>query len=215
MQINKKNMIESQLKPEGISCQKTLDCIQKVNREDFVPKEFQKLSYAEYDIPLQNNFRMLRPLIVAKILQLLKVTPNDEILEIGTGSGYLTCCLSIMGKAVDTIDNDNLILEEAKKSHNKYNIYNVNYAHKDIFSSWAPEKKYDIIVVTGAAEERISKLEQALNKNGKMFIVIGNHPVMNAHIIEKVSENKLVCDQSFETAIDHLINNNKKNVLNF
>ena len=70
-------------------------------------------------------------------------------------------------------------------------------------------------MVTGAAEERIYKLEQALNKNGKMFIVIGNHPVMNVYIIEKVSENKLVCDQSFETTIDHLTNNNKKNILNF
>ena len=114
MQINKKNMIESQLKPEGISCQKTLNCIEQVNREDFVPLEFQKLSYAEYDIPLKNNFHMLRPLIVAKILQSLELTSNDEILEIGTGSGYLTCCLSIMGKTVDTIDRGVFDVSESK-----------------------------------------------------------------------------------------------------
>ena len=215
MQINKKNMIESQLKPEGISCQKTLNCIEQVNREDFVPLEFQKLSYAEYDIPLKNNFHMLRPLIVAKILQSLELTSNDEILEIGTGSGYLTCCLSIMGKTVDTIDIDSAMLEEAKISHDKYNLYNVNYLNKDIFSPWTPERKYDAIVVTGAVEERIDKLEQALNKKGKMFIVIGNYPVMNVYIIAKVSDSKLVCDQSFETTIDHLTNNNKKNILNF
>ena len=77
------------------------------------------------------------------------------------------------------------------------------------------EKKYDIIVITGAVESRLEKLEQILNQKGKMFIVIGNYPVMNVNIIEKVSENKLICDQSFETVIDHLINNNKKNILNF
>ena len=71
MQIDKKNMIESQLKPEGISCQNTIDCISKVNREDFVPEEFKNLSYAEYDIPLRNEYSMLKPLMTAKILQLL------------------------------------------------------------------------------------------------------------------------------------------------
>tara|TARA_B100001027_G_scaffold76835_1_gene52511 strand:+ start:2376 stop:3023 length:648 start_codon:yes stop_codon:yes gene_type:complete len=215
MQINKKNMIESQLKPEGISCQSTLNCIEKVNREDFVPIEYKKLAYAEYDIPLKNNFNMLRPLMVAKILQLLEIHSNCNILEIGTGSGYLTCCLSMIGKTVDTVDIDKSMLDAAKKIHDKYNIYNINYLHKDVFSNWVPEKKYDIIVITGAVESRLEKLEQILNQKGKMFIVIGNYPVMNVNIIEKVSENKLICDQSFETVIDHLINNNKKNILNF
>ena len=67
----------------------------------------------------------------------------------------------------------------------------------------------------GTIASQIEKLEQILNQKGKMFIVIGNYPVMNVNIIEKVSENKLICDQSFETVIDHLINNNKKNILNF
>jgi protein-L-isoaspartate(D-aspartate) O-methyltransferase len=98
MQVTKKNMIESQLKPEGISCSKTIDCISRVNREDFVPNKYKASSYAEYDIPLANNYSMLRPVISAKILQLLKINKNDKILEIGTGTGYLSCCLSMMGK---------------------------------------------------------------------------------------------------------------------
>ena len=126
MHINKKNMIESQLRPEGISCVDTLDCISKINREDFVPEEFLNLSYAEYDIPLKNNYNMLRPLIVARILQLLKISKDDEILEIGTGSGYLTCCLSFMGKSVDTLDIDPDMLKAAKKSHSQYNICNIS-----------------------------------------------------------------------------------------
>ena len=121
----------------------------------------------------------------------------------------------MIGKTVDTVDIDKSMLDAAKNIHAKYNIYNVNYLHKDVFSNWVPEKKYDIIVITGAVESRIEKLEQILNQKGKMFIVIGNYPVMNVNIIEKVSENKLICDQSFETVIDHLINNNKKNILNF
>ena len=92
-------------------------------------------------------------------------------------------------------------------------IFSIFLIEKINFPS--PEKKYDIIVITGAVESRLEKLEQILNQKGKMFIVIGNYPVMNVNIIEKVSENKLICDQSFETVIDHLINNNKKNILNF
>ena len=80
MQVTKKNMIESQLKPEGISCSKTIDCISRVNREDFVPNKYKASSYAEYDIPLANNYSMLRPVISAKILQLLKINQNEKLI---------------------------------------------------------------------------------------------------------------------------------------
>ena len=215
MQIDKKNMIESQLKPEGISCQNTIDCISRVNREDFVPEEFKNLSYAEYDIPLRNDYSMLKPLMTAKILQLLNIDKDDEILEIGTGSGYLTCCLSIMGKSVDTLDIDANMLESAKKSHNHYNIFNVNYLSGDVFSNWTPEKNYDVIVLTGSIESRVEKLEVALKDSGRMFAVIGKQPVMYANIIERVSGTKLLCNQSFETTLESLNNFNKKNYLNF
>ena len=208
-------MIESQLRPEGISCVDTLDCISKINREDFVPEEFLSLSYAEYDIPLKNNYNMLRPLIVAKILQLLKISKDDEILEIGTGSGYLTCCLSLMGKSVDTLDIDPYMLKEAKKSHSQYNICNINYINEDIFSNWSPEKNYDVIILTGSIDSRIEKLENSLGNNGRMFAVIGSYPVMNVNIIERVSKSKFLCDQSFETILDPLNNINKKGYLNF
>ncbi|MBT7543491.1 MAG: protein-L-isoaspartate O-methyltransferase [Gammaproteobacteria bacterium] len=215
MHIAKKNMIESQLKPEGISCLKTLDCISQINREHFVPQNFMDLSYAEYDIPLKNSFLMLKPLMVAKILQLLKITKNDEVLEIGTGSGFLTCCLSQMSKSVDTMDIDIEMIESAKMSNNNYKTYNINYIHQDIFSNWTPDKNYDVIVITGSVDKRIEKLEIALKKNGRMFVVIGNKPIMNANIIERISNNKLVCDQLFETILDPLTNINKKNHLIF
>jgi len=215
MKITKKNMIESQLKPEGISCSNTMDCISKINREDFVPKEFFNLSYAECDIPLKNNFKMLRPLTVARILQLLQISKNDEILEVGTGSGYLTCCLSKMGNFVDTIDMDKEMLSEAKKIHKKYNTHNINYINADVFSNWTTEKKYDVIVITGSIDSRMEMLEQLLKNDGRMFAVIGTFPVMNVNIIKRVSDDKLIFDVAFETILDPLKNINKKNYLNF
>ena len=215
MQITKKNMIESQLRPEGISCLNTISCISKINREDFTPIEFASLSYAEYDIPLNNDYSMLKPLIVAKILQLSRVTKSDVVLEIGTGSGYLTFCLSLMGKSVDTVDINPLMLEKAKISHKNNNATNINYVHEDIFSNWSPEKKYDVIVITGSIVSRIKKLEDALKVNGRMFAVIGEYPVMHANLIKRVSVNKILSEQVFETILDPLKNINKKNYLNF
>ena len=208
-------MIESQLMPEGISCHNTINCISRVNREDFTPIEFTSLSYAEYDIPLNNDYSMLKPLIVAKILQLLRVARSDIVLEIGTGSGYLTSCLSLMGKSVDTLDIDPLMLEKAKIAHKNNNATNINYVHEDIFSNWSPKKKYDVIVVTGSIASRIKKLESALKVDGRMFAVIGEHPVMHANLIERVSENKILSDQVFETTLDPLKNISKKKYLNF
>ena len=201
--------------PEGISCHNTINCISRVNREDFTPIEFTTLSYAEYDIPLNNDYSMLKPLIVAKILQLLRVARSDIVLEIGTGSGYLTSCLSLMGKSVDTLDIDPLMLEKAKIAHKNNNATNINYVHEDIFSNWSPKKKYDVIVVTGSIASRIKKLESALKVDGRMFAVIGEHPVMHANLIERVSENKILSDQVFETTLDPLKNISKKNYLNF
>ncbi len=215
MRITKKNMIESQLKPEGISCLDTIDCISKVNREDFVPKKYIDSSYAEFDIPLDNDYLMLRPITVAKILQLLAISKKDEILEIGTGTGYLTCCLSILGKSVDTVDIDAEMQANARISISNYNLYNIRYTNEDVFSNWAPKKKYDVIVLTGSIDSRIKKLEDSLNLNGRMFAVTGSYPVMDVNIIKRVSEKKLIIDQAFETTLEPLRNIYKKSCLNF
>ena len=215
MRITKKNMIESQLKPEGITCLDTINCISRINREDFVPEKYADSSYAEFDIPLDNNYFMLRPITVAKILQLLEIKKSDEILEIGTGTGYLTCCLSILGKSVDTLDIDNGIQAKAKSSINNYNLYNISFINEDVFSNWIPKKKYDVIVLTGSTDSRVEKLEDSLNQDGRMFVVTGNYPVMDVNIIKRVSEKKLIIDQAFETTLDPLKNIYKKSCLNF
>ena len=215
MRITKKNMIESQLKPEGISCLDTIDCMSKVNREDFVPEKYIESSYAEFDIPLDNNYSMLRPIMVAKILQLLEIRKNDQILEIGTGTGYLTCCMSILGKSVDTVDIDENIQIKAKLSLDNYNLYNINFINEDVFSNWTPQKKYDVIVFTGSVDSRVEKIEDSLKVNGRMFVVIGEHPVMTVNMITRVSEEKLISKQVFETTLDQLKNIHKKSYLNF
>ena len=215
MRITKKNMIESQLKPEGITCLDTIDCISKINREDFVPEKYADSSYAEFDITLGNDYFMLRPITVAKILQLLEIKKSDDILEIGTGTGYLTCCLSILGKSVDTLDIDNGIQAKAKSSINNYNLYNISFINEDVFSNWIPKKKYDVIVLTGSTDTRVEKLEDSLNQDGRMFVVTGNYPVMDVNIIKRVSEKKLIIDQAFETTLDPLKNIYKKSCLNF
>ena len=112
-----------------------------------------------------------------------------------------------------SIDKD--IQSKAKESHGVYNLYNINYINEDVFSIWTPQKKYDVIVFTGSVDSRIDKLEDALNINGRMFVVIGKYPVMNANLIKRVSEKKLVLEQSFETTLEPLKNINKKNYLNF
>jgi len=215
MQIAKTNMIESQLKPEGINCAKTIDCISQINREDFIPEKYMNLSYSEYDVPLYGNYSMLRPVMIGKILQSLKIKKTDRVLEVGTGSGYLTCCLSMMGHSVDTVDINKNMIQRAKKIHSSYNIHNINYLNKDIYSNWIPEKNYDVIIITGSIVSRIKKLENLLNLDGKMFVVIGKNPVMTANIISRVSTDKVICIQLFETLIEPLENINERKDLIF
>ena len=153
MRVTKKNMIESQLKPEGISCPETINCISKVDREDFVPKEFVDSSYAEYDIPLGNNYSMLRPIITAKILQLLKIAKGDEILEIGTGSGLISlCCLKAGSKRVVATDVNSNAIENASfnASHlglkDFFEVRQVPLSDSSAFSVIRDSETFDLII---------------------------------------------------------------------
>ncbi|MEC7885795.1 MAG: rRNA adenine N-6-methyltransferase family protein [Pseudomonadota bacterium] len=210
LDVEKDNMINGQLKALGIDCPNTLSCLSKIRREDFAPSDYKALSYSDIDIPINSKYSMIKPTYAAKILQQLKINNSSTVLEIGTGSGYLTACLSYLSKHVDTIDIDKKLLISAEKRLKKLLCSNISFFNEDIFSKWQPKNKYNFIVVNGSVLSRISKLENFLEDNGKMFIVIGEYPFMQGHVIEKVQNNKFLFESVFEIVLDPLSNQESK-----
>ena len=210
LNIEKNNMINGLLKALGINCPNTLSCLSKIRREDFAPHNYKELSYADIDIPINSKYSMIKPTYAAKILQQLKINNSSTVLEIGTGTGYFTACLSHLSKHVDTVDIDEKLLISAEKKLKKLIHNNIRFYNEDIFSKWQPKNKYNFIVVNGSVITRISKLESFLEDNGKMFVVIGEYPFMKGHIIEKVQNNKFLSESVFEIVLEPLSNQESK-----
>ncbi|MDR9437664.1 MAG: protein-L-isoaspartate O-methyltransferase, partial [Thiohalophilus sp.] len=144
------NMIEQQIRPWEVLDQQVLDLLIEVPREDFVPPEFRKLAFTDMNIPLGHDEVMMSPKFEARMLQGLTVRPDDTILEVGTGSGYVTALLARLGKHVYSVDLHGDFVEAAQAKLNAHNIHNVTLDVGDAAHGWDKHAPYDVICITGS-----------------------------------------------------------------
>ena len=199
------NMIEQQIRTWGVLDQNVLDLLDLIHREDFVPADYRQLAFADTNIPLANNQVMMTPKLEARLLQAVAVHEEDKVLEIGTGSAYLTALLAKSCQNVDSIDNFKNFVDEAKIKLEKYGLVNARLSHAGALSDWQSESEYDVIVITGSVLELDSKLQQQLTAGGRMFVVIGESPVMEARLITRMNDGQFNSEALFETELPALI----------
>ena len=197
---------------------RVLDVISDIPREMFTPDEYKNLAYVDTRIPLgsfnDHPCMMANPNIQGRILQELDIQENDLILEIGTGSGYLTACLARLGRHVDTVDINEALTEMATKNLQKLHIDNVNLTTGDAAKGWDQKRNYDVIAITAAMPGIPASYKNLLKIGGRMFVVTGNAPAMTAHLVTRTAKNKWTTEDLFETSIEPMIQTTKK-VFNF
>jgi protein-L-isoaspartate(D-aspartate) O-methyltransferase len=203
------NMVEQQVRPWDVLDTRVLDVINEVPRENFVPDQYKNLAYADTRIPL-GSFNgtpctMANPIIDGRILQEMHIQEDDLILEIGTGSGYLTACLAKLGRHVDTVDINEELTELAEKNLQALGINNVNLTTGDASKSWHQKRNYDVIVIAAAMKNIPNSYKKLLKPNGRMFVVTGEAPAMTAFRVTRTDENNWTVDELFETSIDPII----------
>jgi protein-L-isoaspartate(D-aspartate) O-methyltransferase len=198
------NMIEQQLRPWEVLDGKVLSAINQINREDFVPDRYKGLSYADCQIPLSKAAAMFPPTVEGRLLQALLINPEDHILEIGTGSGYITACLATLGKQVLSLDIDSDTQQTAAAVLEKLSINNVSLEHSNAFEC-TYEQAFNVIAVTGSVTSVPDNLKQALSLCGRLFIIVGESPAMQALLITRVSNNEWTTESLFETDLPALI----------
>ena len=208
-EIARFNMLEQQIRPWELLDQNSLNMMQQVPREEFVPAPYTMMSFCDTELPLKHNQKMLAPKIEAKILQAVQIKPSDNILEIGTGSGYLTALLASSGKSVESIDIFQDFLDSAEEKLNSLDLYNVNFKNIDLFNYTDTDNKYDVIVTGGSVTNVPDILKQALTIGGRLFIVRGQSPLMHAILYTRVSEDNWMEEILFETEIDALENSHE------
>jgi len=204
------NMIEQQIRTWEVLDPTVLQLLNDVPRENFVPAEYQGLAFADIEIPLGEGQTMLSPKLEGRILQALNIKNTQTILHIGTGSGYFTALLASLARQVISLEMNKEISAQAAKNLAKNNIQNVTLELTDGVFGRPKDKHryehYDVIVYTGSSPVEPIGVRKQLNIGGAMFIVLGQAPVMQATLIQRVSETGYKQDVLFETCIPELMN---------
>ena len=198
----RKNVIEQQVRPWGGLNVRANQALADIPRENFVPEEYQKLVFADIEIPLNKTDKMLSPKIEGRILDSLNLKGHENVLEIGTGSGYFTSVLSSLSNSVTSIEADKDLYALSKTKINKLKLNNVTLKHESFLTSNFEHGQFDAIVL-GCALPKINKdLKKLLNLGGKLFVVVGSKNQMHATLVTRLNDNEWSSKSLFETYLD-------------
>lgn len=209
------NMIEQQIRTWEVLDQKVLNLVQKIHREDFIPDPYKQLAFADVNIPLAHGEVTMTPKMEARILQCLDIQVDDKILEIGTGCAYFTALLASAGKEVHSIDIYPGFTERAQPLLDAHGLKNVHLYTGDALHGWPDTAPYDVIAVTGSVPSLIIEHQQQLKVGGRLFVITGKSPIMDAALITRMGQEEWPQESLFETDIPPLVGATKKSDFQF
>ncbi len=203
------NMVEQQVRTWEVLDERVLELLESTHREDFVPVRYRKMAFTDMEIPLDHGQNMMRPVVEGRLLQALELQADETVLEIGTGSGFITACLAQLAKRVVTVDIHEQFSTEAEAKLKEIEIHNVEFASGDVMTGWQPEQAHDVVVVTGSVEDIPDHFRGWVNPCGRMFVVCGKEPAMEAKLLTKLNATEWREESLFETDLARLINAGK------
>ena len=206
IELARSNMIEQQIRPAEVLDQRVLETISETPREAFVPETYQDLAFSDINVDLGNAEMMMKPIMEARILQALNIQPGDKILEIGTGSGYLTALLAKLGGHVESVEIEPKILEQAKTRLGNQGITNITLVQGDASGGWNQNEAFDVIAITGSFPILPESFQKQLTVGGRMAVIVGESPVMETLLITRAAEDQWVTQALFETDFPALRN---------
>ena len=200
------NMVEQQIRPWEVLDSRVLALLERIHREDFVPVRYRKLAFADLAIPLANDQTMMRPKIEARMLQALELGADETVLEIGTGSGFITACLAALAKRVVSVEIFEDLHEGASLKLQDKGVDNVELFIGDVMRGWQPEQAHDVVVVTGSVPMVPEQFLGWVNPGGRLFAVTGESPAMEARLLRRTGVTDWSVESLFETDLLRLVN---------
>lgn len=200
------NMVEQQIRTWEVLDQAILDLLFVVKREEYVPAAHRALAFADLEIPLGEGQKMWPPKLEARVLQELKLSPQDKVLEVGTGCGYLTALLAAKAREVISVEILPTLAQQAQSKLAQHRVNNLKLIEADAARGWATEAPYDAIVLTGSTPLLPDDLLSQLKVGGRLFAVVGDAPAMSGRLIMHSKSKHYQQQDLFETVIDPLIN---------
>jgi protein-L-isoaspartate(D-aspartate) O-methyltransferase len=204
MESAREQMVEQQVRAWDVLDTRILDTLRSIPREQFVPERWRELAFADCEVPLPCGKRMLRPMLVGRILQSLGLRGGEQVLEIGTGSGYLSACLARLGARLRSLELHAEIAEQARATlHAVAPVLPIELIQADAMEL-AEESRYDAIVMTASLPIYQARFERALRPDGRMFVVLGASAPQEASLVRRIGAGGCIREALFETCIEPL-----------
>ncbi|WP_045728210.1 protein-L-isoaspartate O-methyltransferase [Xanthomonas sp. GPE 39] len=177
----REKMVEQQIRPWDVLDLRVLDVLSRLPRETFVPQSHREVAYADLEIPLGHGQYMMKPVIEGRMLQALDLQPGEDVLEIGTGSGFVSACLGELGREVVSLEIEAALATAARANLDAAGLgSNIRIETADALT-WTPgERRFDVICVTAAVTEIPAQFLTWLRPGGRLFAIRGRAPVMEA-----------------------------------
>lgn len=197
-------MVEQQIRPWDVLDPKILDQFIEIPRHKFVAESQQGLAYADIELPIGHGESMMAPKIEARLLQAVDIDETETVLEVGTGSGFLTAIMANQAKSVTTVEIHLDLQEQAKARLTNFN--NIEFHEGDASHNWNDARTYDVIVLTGSVAKMPENYKNKLNLGGRLAVIIGQSPAMTAKVLTRISETEWEVETLFETDLKALTN---------
>jgi protein-L-isoaspartate(D-aspartate) O-methyltransferase len=203
----REQMIEQQVRAWEVLDERVLGIFRKVPREHFVPEEHRYMAYMDLEVPLPKGQHMLRPSVAGRLLQALELTGTERVLEIGAGSGFITACLASVSAHVHSVEIFPELAELSRRNLATLSIGNTQIVTADALAMPAEEaRRYEAIAVTASVPIEDDRFQRQLAIGGRLFIIVGEPPAMQARLIRRTAEAAYTSESLFETVVDPLIN---------
>ncbi|HEU5397687.1 MAG TPA: protein-L-isoaspartate O-methyltransferase [Gammaproteobacteria bacterium] len=215
MQSARSQMVHQQIRAWDVLDPRILAVFDALPREKFVPEAYRNAAYGDFEVPLPHGERMMSPKVEGRFLQALDPEPQESVLEIGTGSGYFAACLAKLAREVLSVDIHPDFVETAGKTLKGLGQKNVQVETRDGTRLEWLNARYDVIAVTGSLPAYDSAYEQRLNVGGRLMVVVGKAPVMEAMLVTRTAEDAWTRVSLFETSLPALKNAPAPRVFSF
>jgi len=195
------NMIEQQIRPWDVLDETILGLLARVKREDYVPETYRPMAFMDIEIPLGQGETMLSPKVEARLVQELKLKPSDKVLEVGTGSGYMTALLASLAKHVHSVEIVPEFKAAAEQKLAAHGFTNITLEVGDAARGWAAHAPYDVIVLTGSEPVLADEFVAQLKPGGRLIAFVGTAPAMAARRIQLIEPGVQTTQDLFETSV--------------
>lgn len=199
-ELARSNMVAQQLRTWDVLDASVLQLFARLPRERFVPAHLARLAYSDTEIPIGSGEFMMAPKTEARMLQALAPEAHERCLEIGTGSGFVTALLSQCTREVVSLEINPALFASARTRLMPWGR-NLQLLQQDGISGHAAGAPYELIVVTASVPEIPRTLLEQLSTGGRLFLVVGTAPVMEARLITRLGPNEWSSETLFETLL--------------